>query len=121
MAKLTNGYSFAFQALGFEVWKNDAFNDVALKRYRYTLWNLSYDKIWNDLSDNDRKVCLAIAKSKDGKYSTIKEILGWENNQLNPYRKRLIDKQVLKSVRTGYVAFALPLFDEFILETEAFE
>ena len=121
MAKMTNGYSFAFQVLGHEVWKNKKFNEDAIKRYRYTLWNLSYDKIWNDLSDNDRKVCLAIAQSKDGKFSTIKEILNWNNNQLNPYRKRLINKQVLKSVRTGYVAFVLPLFDEYVLNSEMFE
>ena len=121
MAKLTKGYSFAFQALGHEVYKTNEFNEEALNNYRYTLENLSYDKIWNDLSDNDQKVCLAIAKSKDGKYSTIKEILHYENNQLNPYRKRLIDKQVVESPRTGYLSFSLPLFDEYILSLEEFE
>ncbi len=121
MASLTKGYSFAFQVLGHEVWKTEGFTEESYNNYLYTLGNLSYDKIWSDLSENDRKVCRAIAKSKTGKSSSIKEILHWDNNQLNPYRRRLINKQVVDGTRNGYLSFSLPLFDKYISALEEFE
>ena len=119
-AKLTKGYSFAFQALGYVVWNLKAFNQEAMRQYKRILVDLSYDKIWDELSLNDRKVCVAIAKSKEGSFKEIKEILDWQGNQLNPYRKRLINKQIIESKGRGYVSFTLPLFDEYVLDLEDF-
>lgn len=120
MAKLTKGYSFAFQALGYVVWNLKAFNQEAMRQYKRILVDLSYDKIWDELSLNDRKVCVAIAKSKEGSFKEIKEILDWQGNQLNPYRKRLINKQIIESKGRSYVSFTLPLFDEYVLDLEDF-
>lgn len=120
MAKLTKGYSFAFQALGYVVWNLKAFNKEAIHQYKTILVDLSYDKIWDELSLNDRKVCVAIAKSKEGSFKEIKEILDWQGNQLNPYRKRLINKQIIESKGRGFVSFTLPLFDESVLDLEDF-
>lgn len=116
MAINTKGYSFAFQALGYVVWKNQKYDEKTVSEYRQILADFSYDKIWSELSDNDQKVCYAIAETDNGEYSSIREILGWQNNQLNPYRKRLIDRQVIKSKRRGYVSFTLPLFKEYLLD-----
>lgn len=120
MAKLTKGYSFAFQALGYVVWNLKAFNEEAIRQYKTILVDLSYDKIWDELSANDRKVCMAIAKSSDGSFKEIKEILDWQGNQLNPYRKRLINKQIVESKGRGFISFTLPLFDEYVLDLEEF-
>ena len=73
MAKLTKGYSFAFQALGYVVWNLKAFNKEAIHQYKTILVDLSYDKIWDELSLNDRKVCVAIAKSKEWYYVKKKD------------------------------------------------
>lgn len=120
MALCTKGYSFAFQALGYVVWNIGSYNENAKNQYKNILVDLSYDKIWDGLSMNDRKVCVAIAKSKAGNFSEIKRILGWQTNQLNPYRKRLINKQVIESKGKGFVSFTLPLFDEYVLDLEEF-
>lgn len=116
MSLNTEGYSFAFQALGYVVWKNQKYDQKAISEYRQILADFSYDKIWSELSDNDQKVCYAIAETDNGEYSAIREILGWQNNQLNPYRKRLIDRRVITSRRRGYVSFTLPLFKEYLLD-----
>lgn len=121
MAFYTKGYSFAFQSLGYVVWTNGKFDEKALEEYKTILIDLSYEKIWDELSVNDRKVCVAIAKTKDGNFTKIRELLGWSANQLNPYRRRLIHKQVLEAKSKGFVAFTLPLFDEFVLEIDEYE
>lgn len=120
MAQYTKGYSFAFQALGHIVWNLSAFNDEALRQYKIILSDLSYEKIWDECSPNDRKVCKAIADSKNGSYKEICSLLNWKGNQLNPYRKRLIDKQIIRSKGKGFVAFTLPYFDEYVINNEDF-
>lgn len=50
MAHLTAGYSFAFQLLGSIAWEHHGLTDEALDVYRSQLFELSYDKIWNELS-----------------------------------------------------------------------
>ena len=121
MALYTKGYSFAFQTLGFVTWNAGEFNESVLEEYKTILIDLSYEKIWDELSANDRKVCVAIAKSKDGNFTKIRELLGWSANQLNPYRRRLINKQILEGKSKGFVTFTLPLFDEFVLEIDEYE
>lgn len=120
MTKATKGYSFAFQALGHSVWMNKGYNREAKNKFKKDLFDYSYSKIWSELSNNDRKVCIALAQSKTGSSAQIKEILGWTNNQLNPYRRRLLNKQIIESKRKGEMEFVLPLFEEFILNLVEF-
>ena len=49
-----------------------------------------YDKIWSELSQKDRIVARGIAETESGKIKEIREHLGMETNEFNPYRKRLI-------------------------------
>ncbi len=121
MAMYTKGYSFAFQSLGYVVWNAGKFNESVLEEYKSILIDLSYEKIWDELSMNDKRVCVALAKSKDGSFTRVREILGWNANQLNPYRRRLINKQIVVAKSKGFVAFTLPLFDEFVLEVDEYE
>lgn len=121
MAMYTKGYSFAFQSLGYVVWNAGEFNESVLEEYKSILIDLSYEKIWDELSMNDKRVCVALAKSKDGSFTRVREILGWSANQLNPYRRRLINKQIVVAKSKGFVAFTLPLFDEFVLEADEYE
>ena len=58
----------------------------------------------------------AVAQSGDGKVLHVREILGMETNQFNPYRNRLIRKGVLNGDTYGYVTFVLPMFDRFVIE-----
>lgn len=117
MAALTKGYSFAFQALGHEAFDNGGLNDETLQQYQNDLFEYSYKKIWSELSNNDRKVLYGLAKTKNGKYADIMKVLDIDKNHLNPYRKRLLEKGIITSVERGKLAFTLPYFGAFTIET----
>ncbi len=63
----------------------------------------------------DKIIAKAIAKSENGKVLEIRQILGITNDEFNPYKKRL-EKKELITKEYGYLAFALPMFKEFVME-----
>lgn len=116
MADMTKGYSFAFQVLGYFTWENGGSYQDALTPYKNYLADYSYDKIWSELSPQDKKVSYGIASVPDGKISEIRNFLSMDTNHFNPYRKRLIKKGIITGAQYGYVAFILPYFQEYVLE-----
>lgn len=114
MSRLTKGYSFAFQLLGYLVWRSGKGYEEVIPEYRQYLESYVYEKIWSELSPKDRAVVEAIAASPEGKVSDVRSRLGMESNQFSPYRKRLIDKGIIVSEGRGYVSFTLPLFGDFV-------
>lgn len=114
MSRLTKGYPFAFQVLGYMTWENKGDYKKALSGFRQQLEDLVYDKIWSELSENDKVVATAIAKSENEKVSEIREILDITNNQFNPYKKRLLKKGLITD-EYGYARFTLPMFKEYVL------
>lgn len=115
MALKTRGYSFAFQALGYAAWKHDLDEEAYMEEYRQLLEEAVYDKIWSELSPKDRKIVNAIAHCPDGKISRINAFLQLKTDEINPYRKRLIDKGIVNGEDYGHLHFTLPLFDEYAL------
>ena len=118
MAELTKGYPFAFQVLGYLTWNNHGNYREVLEEYEQYLSEFVYDKIWSELSQKDRVVARGIAETDSGKIKDIRERLGMETNQFNPYRKRLIKKGILSGEMRGYVHFTLPLFEDYVLEND---
>lgn len=116
MARLTNGYAFAFQALGFLTFKHNNDYKAALSDYRMYLEEYSYNKIWSKLSKGDKKILYGIVKSKTKNIKDILTSCNLDNNHFNPYRKRLIDKGILTNFERGTLRFVLPLFEEYILD-----
>lgn len=114
MAKLTNGYSFAFQVLGYLTWENKGNYKEVLGTYQQYLEDYVYTKVWSELSVKDKEVCIAIANSSTGRILEIRDSLNMTNSQFNPYRDRLKKRGVIDGDTYGYVSFALPLFKEFI-------
>ena len=115
MAKFTNGYSFAFQVLGYFAWEKKPDLDEIKNDVAQYLQDYVYTKIWSELSMKDRQVIWGIARTESGKVSEIRELLQMESNEFTPYRRRLIRRGVIVADGWGYVRFALPLFDEFAL------
>ena len=74
-----------------------------------------YDKIWEELSDNDRKAILAIAQSENGRIEEIRKLSGMGSNELSVYRSRLLRKGIISSTRYGYLELVLPRFREYLL------
>ena len=116
MARQTKGYSFAFQVLGFFTWKHR--NDPARihAEYKQYLEEYVYEKIWQELSAEDRRILYGIAKNPGGEISVIRDYLNLSSNRFTPYRTRLIRKGVINGDVYGIVRFELPLFDAFVLE-----
>ena len=116
MAKMTRGYSFAFQVLGYYTWENDSDPGKAFEPFRQTLDDYVYEKIWSELSAEDRRVSYGIAMTPSRRIKDIRDFLQMETNQFNPYRKRLINKGILSGDEHGYVQFILPFFEDYIIE-----
>ncbi|MEE0955893.1 MAG: ATP-binding protein [Eubacterium sp.] len=116
MAQETKGYSFAFQALGYLTYENAGDFRSVRSQYKQYLEEYSYDKIWAELSANDKRILIAMSEVPEGRIQDIREKLGYTSNQFNPYRKRLIKKGIITGNERGYVRFTLPLFDEFVEE-----
>ena len=113
LAKATKGYSFAFQPIGYYAWEYPDHLDQALQNAKEYLFEFAYQKIWSELSANDRVVVQAIHKSGSGEIARVREKLNWTSNQFNPYRDRLLKSGVISSPQTGYVELALPWFGEY--------
>ena len=114
MAKMTKGYSFAFQVMGYFAWESKGLTQEVEKRCRQHLEDYVYEKIWMEMSAGDKKTAYGIAMSPDGRIKGIRDFLGMDSNQFNPYRKRLIRKGIVDGRSHGIVEFTLPLFEEFI-------
>ncbi|WP_028263448.1 ATP-binding protein [Atopobium fossor] len=113
MAKLTSGYSFAFQVLGYLTWQAHGDYQSILDTYKQYLEEYVYEKIWSELSEKDRFVVRGIADAEGGKVAEVRKKLHMESNEFNPYRQRLIRKGVINGDKRGYVYFTLPFFGEF--------
>lgn len=116
MARHTNGYSFAFQLLGYLVWEHHGLSGQTLEEYKTQLFELSYDKIWSELSPGDRNVSYGIASAASSSIHDIRSFLGLESNQLSPYRRRLMSKGIVDGSQRGRLTFLLPYFNEYVLE-----
>ena len=115
MAELTRGYPFAFQLLGYLTWQNGSLSDNVLESYELYLAEYVYDKIWSELSARDRQVCQAIAKCGEGATSSVLAESNITQNQFNPYRKRLLQRGVVRANARGSLCFTLPAFNKYCL------
>ena len=121
---LTRGYAYAFQLLGYLVWKNGTEGDVIddqlidrlLPEYQLALSRNAYTKIYQDLSYQDREFVRAMANSADDKVKMkyIGEQMEKPSNYIANYRQRLLDSQLIRVAGYGYVSFTLPLFKDFV-------
>lgn len=116
MARLTKGYSFAFQVLGYLMWRADGNFSSLIPQFRQYLEERSYEKIWSELSNKDKMVAEAVAATESRNNADIKRRLNMTANEFNPYRIRLIRKGILDGSRRGYVDFTLPFFADFVLD-----
>lgn len=114
LAKLTKGYSFAFQVLGYFTWENLTDPQESHRLARQYLDEYAYDKVWSELSRKDKEVLWGIAQVKSGRIADIRGLLGLSTNEFNPYRQRLIRKGIISGEEHGHVRLLLPFFDQYI-------
>ena len=118
MAKVTEGYPFAFQVLGYLCWARQCSWQEALPEFDAYLEEYVYEKIWSELSVKDREIVTAISRSECGKVEAIRDYANLSSSMFNVYRKRLMRRGILCAPSYGYVAFTLPRFKEFVLRND---
>lgn len=115
MAKLTRGYAFAFQVLGYFTFLDPEHDyHSVMTKYRLYLDEYVYEKLWSELSGLDRKIVECMAQHNAQSVSDIKNLCGINNSLFSTYRQRLIRKGIVDGTRRGFLSFVLPLFDEFV-------
>ena len=128
LAAETKGYSLAFQTVGFHCWNAlcdvGSFADIDFSRIQseldVTLHEMSYEKIWEELSAKDRQILVAMKDleyqngTSEIKIEDIRDELEMTSNTFTTYRKRLITGGIVKSSSYGHLSFTLPRFGKFI-------
>jgi hypothetical protein len=129
LAKMTKGYAFAYQVLGYwyfekNVNKNTEVKDVEVE-YRSELIKYSYNKLWTELSEKDKMIVIALvelgADDSQVKRAEVIEYLNANGNAINSsvfnkYRERLLGKGIIATSenRDGYIWIPLPQFGNFV-------
>ena len=127
MTRLTLGYSYAFQLLGYLLWETGAKEitseviDSVMDRYETGLFRNAYAKIYEESSRVDREFLQAMAFSDEYPVPSkaIADTLAKEPGYISRYRRRLIDSGIIQPEGYGYLSFALPLFREYIRKFRA--
>lgn len=114
LAKLTNGYAFAYQVLGYLIYKNKGVEDkTIIDKYDSLLNERSYQKIWSELSPKEKIICKTMAKGKT-KVKDIREGAKLKSSEMSTYRRRLDIKGIVDTSTYGVMEFILPRFAEII-------
>ena len=116
MARLTKGYPFAFQVFGYFTYNNQGNLKKCIPNIKQYLYEYVYDKLWIELSDKEKKLLELIAEKKIKDVKGLRETFNTGSNEFSIYRDRLIKKGILDGSRRGYLDFALPFFEDYIME-----
>lgn len=115
MAKVTKGYAYAFQLLGYLCFrKNRPYKEI-MTEYDAALEQYVYEKIWSELSLTDQAVLTAIASVTNTKVEKIREAAKMASSGFSVYRNRLIKKGLIRQTQYAHIDFTLPRFREFVL------
>ena len=114
MSKLTEGYAYAYQVLGYLMWEEEEkkISKKLLSQFDQYLSEFVYDKIWEGLSEKEINIIIKISRN---------ETLDMKPNEISVYRDRLIKYGILESRQRGKLSFALPRFKEYIDNKLLFE
>lgn len=114
LANITKGYAYAFQQLGslmFERPDEDAIDDL-----KSALFGNVYEKIWDELTENERYFLKTMKEDREYKREEIMGALTDRAGNYSSYRDRLLRRGIITKAAYGYIKIALPFFNEYIDE-----
>ena len=116
LAKMTNGYAYAYQVLGYLIFRDGKkdVDDNILAEYDQYLQEYVYKKIWSELSDVEQKIIMSIKTNNPVSVKSLIKALELNNSYFSIYRERLIKKGIIFAPSYGKIQFVLPRFYEFI-------
>lgn len=120
LAKETKGYAYAYQVLGYLLWEKGTtdLDTQTLSDLDSRLREYVYEKIWAELSLNDRKLILAFESDEEHEVSALIASSGFDKKTFSVYRDRLIKRGLLTSHGYGKLTLLLPRFHQFLLTCE---
>ncbi|MDO4960429.1 MAG: ATP-binding protein [Eubacteriales bacterium] len=120
MAEITNGYAFAYQALGKYMWdlKAKEVTDEVLIYFDAALSESVYNKIWSELTERDRYFLHFIVKKNPMPAAELLKLSGKRHNEWSEPRKRLKEKGIIDTTTRGMISLCLPRFKEFVENLE---
>lgn len=119
LAKLTKGYAMAYQLLGdiiFRTGEKTASQRV-LREFDVKLGEWSYEIIWSELSEQEKRILSLIAKGLSSNQRLMDE-LKISKGYLAIYKKKLSDEGLINVTARGNSSLCLPRFDCFIQNKE---
>ncbi|MBR6071288.1 MAG: ArsR family transcriptional regulator [Acholeplasmatales bacterium] len=115
LAKITKGYAFAYQLLGYILFKNNK-KEVDQKVYDEfdeLLENRVYAKIWKSITNKEKEILKLVSLNKNTNQEILSE-LNMSQGTLSVYKKRLEKMGIIDTKDRGIIAMKLPRFSEFI-------
>lgn len=117
LAKLTNGYAYAYQVLGYLLYKEEKkdIDDEVLSHFDAYLAEYVYDKLWSELSYKEQYILKNINTNETINIKTLLKKIEETNSYFSVYKDRLIKKGIITSPSYGMIRFSLPRFKEFLI------
>ena len=115
LSSLTKGYAYAFQELGVLYFRKEEYQttEEILEQLQIELFSYSYEKIWDELSDNDQLFVKTLVPQKEYNREEILSTLGEKAGIYSVYRDRLLKRGIV-TTKNARLSIALPFFDTFI-------
>ena len=116
LAKLTKGYAFAYQTLGYLFYESNekTINDKLITEYDYYLAEYVYKRIYHDLTEKEKRI-LKLMSTRN--INTNKELIATgyiTNDEISNYKNSLFKKGICDISRRGMIDIILPRFKEFV-------
>lgn len=123
MAKLTCGYPYAYQILGY-LFYNAKSQDLSqlIPDYDQNLRMYVYEKLWSEFSPNEKTLLAGLA-DLNGSVQTeqLRAVTGMGIKTISVYKDRLKRQGIIQFPSHGQVSFVLPRFSEFVKDMMEFE
>lgn len=116
LAKETKGYAYAYQVLGHLVFdrKDPTLDDHLYAKYDQYLEEYVYEKMYSELSSNDKKILKAFTNDGINSVDNLMLKSKMKKNIFSVYRDRLIKRGIIESPEYGKLSLKLPRFYEFL-------
>ena len=115
-AKLTMGYAFGYQLLGYLLFESNKkkLDNKILKQFDIEIYEKSYMKIYSELTKKEKEIVTLIANGINNNQDLLSK-MQIKNNYLSTYKQTLYKKGIIDISERGKISFILPRFKEFVI------
>ncbi|MBR0419937.1 MAG: ATP-binding protein [Erysipelotrichaceae bacterium] len=117
MARLTKGYAFAYQVLGYLFYENrkSKLDDDLLIKFDNYMAEYVYDKLYSELTVKEQEILKSFGSNEAVRIKELCDRSNYDIKYISVYRDRLIKKGIIYSPSYGTLEFTLPRFWNFLI------